>query len=444
MTQDETLKKDGFKVVHPNAAGIDIASQMHYVAVPPDRDEDPVRKFGSFTADLHEIAHWLKQCGIDTIAMESTGIYWVQLYLILEEYGFEVFLVNARHIKNVAGRKSDVLDCQWILQLHTYGLLNASFQPESITRELRTYMRQRKNLTEGYSIQIQLMQKAFEQMNIKLHNVIADITGKSGQLIIQAILSGERNAERLAELADKHIKASKEDLIKSLEGNWRNEHVFELRQAYELYHIFKQKINECDIQIEQVLDTLGNQNSHSDSEKQSRKVYSKNRFNFDATNYLKKIIGVDITKIFGVSELIATEIISETGLDMSKWATKKHFASWLNLAPNNRISGGKLLKTKKIKKKNKAGQAFLMAAFALQRSDNWLGEFYRRVKAKNGPAIATKATARKLSLIFYDMVKDKKEFNPIPINIYNLHFKERKMKYIINQALKYGMNIVPA
>jgi len=239
MTQDETLKKDGFKVVHPNAAGIDIASQMHYVAVPPDRDENPVRKFGSFTADLHEIAHWLKQCGIDTIAMESTGIYWVQLYLILEEYGFEVFLVNARHIKNVAGRKSDVLDCQWILQLHTYGLLNASFQPESITRELRTYMRQRKNLTEGYSIQIQLMQKAFEQMNIKLHNVIADITGKSGQLIIQAILSGERNAERLAELADKHIKASKEDLIKSLEGNWRNEHVFELRQAYELYHIFK-------------------------------------------------------------------------------------------------------------------------------------------------------------------------------------------------------------
>jgi transposase len=443
MNQDQTLKKDGFKVVHPNAAGIDIASQMHYVAVPPDRDETPVRKFGSFTADLHEIAQWLKQCGIDTIAMESTGIYWVQLYLILEEYGFEVFLVNARQIKNVSGRKSDVLDCQWILQLHTYGLLNASFQPTSITRELRTYMRQRKNLTEGYSVQILLMQKAFEQMNIKLHNVIADITGKSGQLIIQAILSGERNAERLAELADKLVKASKEDLVKSLEGNWRNEHVFELRQAYELYQIFKQKINECDIQIEKVLNTLKDQNSNPDSDKHDRKVYSKNRFNFNATNYLKNIIGVDITKIFGVSELIATEIISETGLDMSKWPTKKHFASWLNLAPNNRISGGKLLKTKKIKKKNKAGQAFLMAAFALQRSDNWLGEFYRRVKAKNGPAIATKATARKLSLIYYDMVKDKKEFNPIPIDMYNLHFKERKIKYIINQAIKYGMNIVP-
>lgn len=443
MKQDQTLKKDGFKVVHPNAAGIDIASQMHYVAVPPDRDETPVRKFGSFTADLHEIAHWLKQCGIDTIAMESTGIYWVQLYLILEEYGFEVFLVNARHIKNVSGRKSDVLDCQWILQLHTYGLLNASFQPESITRELRTYMRQRKNLTEGYSAQIQLMQKAFEQMNIKLHNVIADITGKSGQLIIQTILSGERNADRLAELADKHIKAKKEDLIKSLEGNWRNEHIFELKQAYELYLVFKQKINECDIQIEKVLHTLDNENSGSDFEKKDRKVYSKNRFNFDATNYLKRIIGVDITNIFGVSELIATEIISETGLDMSKWPTKKHFASWLNLAPNNRISGGKLLKSKKIKKKNKAGQAFLMAAFALQRSDNWLGEFYRRMKAKNGPAIATKATARKLALIFYDMIKDKKEFNPISMDTYNQFLRERKLKYIQNQALKLGLSLMP-
>ena len=443
MKQDQTLKKDGFKVVHPNAAGIDIASQMHYVAVPPDRDETPVRKFGSFTADLHEIAHWLKQCGIDTIAMESTGIYWVQLYLILEEYGFEVFLVNARHIKNVSGRKSDVLDCQWILQLHTYGLLNASFQPESITRELRTYMRQRKNLTEGYSAQIQLMQKAFEQMNIKLHNVIADITGKSGQLIIQTILSGERNADRLAELADKHIKAKKEDLIKSLEGNWRNEHIFELKQAYELYLVFKQKINECDIQIEKVLRTLDNENSGSDFEKKDRKVYSKNRFNFDATNYLKRIIGVDITNIFGVSELIATEIISETGLNMSKWPTKKHFASWLNLAPNNRISGGKLLKSKKIKKKNKAGQAFLMAAFALQRSDNWLGEFYRRMKAKNGPAIATKATARKLALIFYDMIKDKKEFNPISMDTYNQFLRERKLKYIQNQALKLGLSLMP-
>jgi len=445
MKDKTILKEDVFKLVHPNAAGIDIASQMHYVAVPPDRDEHPVRKFGSFTVDLHEIAQWLKQCNIDTVAMESTGIYWIQLYLVLEEYGFNVFLVNARHVKNVSGRKSDVLDCQWILQLHTYGLLSPSFQPETMTRELRSYMRQRKNLTQSYSVEIQLMQKAFDQMNIKLHNVLSDITGKSGQSIITAILSGERDAQLLAELADKSVKAPKEDIIKSLQGNWREEHLFELKQAYELYLIFKEKINECDLQIEKVLHRLETcSNVISGQHKTDRNVYSKNRFNFNATNYLTNILGVDITKIFGISELLATEIISETGIDMTKWPTKKHFASWLNLAPNNRISGGKLLKSKRVKKKNKAGQAFLMAAFALQRSDHWLGEFYRRLKAKHGAIIATKATARKLALIFYEMAKLKIEFNPIPIETYNQHFKERKLKYLKNQALKYGLNLVPA
>jgi transposase len=445
MKLEGKKKEGGFHIVHPNAAGIDIASQMHYVAVPPDRDDMPVKKFGSFTVDLHEIAKWLKECNIDTVAMESTGIYWVQLYLILEEYGFEVYLVNARHIKNVTGRKSDVLDCQWILQLHTYGLLNRSFQPESITRELRSYMRQRKNLTESYAVEIQLMQKALDQMNIKLHNVISDITGKSGQEIINAILLGERDAIKLSGLADKRIKATREDMIKSLEGNWRDEHIFELKQAYDLYLIFKDKILECDQQIEKVLQKLqANDGSDLTDKAETRKVYSKNRFIFNATDYLKGIVGVDLTKIFGISELIATEIISETGVDMSKWSTKKHFTSWLNLVPNNRISGGKLLKPKKVKKKNKAGQAFLMAAFALQRSDHWLGEFYRRIKAKNGPAVATKATARKLALIFYDMVKSKKEFAPISIDTYNQHFKEKRVKYILNQAVKYGLNITSA
>ena len=445
MKDKTILKEEVFKLVHPNAAGIDIASQMHYVAVPPDRDEQPVRKFGSFTVDLHEIAKWLKQCNVDTVAMESTGIYWIQLYLVLEEYGFSVFLVNARHVKNVSGRKSDVLDCQWILQLHTYGLLNPSFQPETMIRELRSYMRQRKNLTQSYSVEIQLMQKAFDQMNIKLHNVLSDVTGKSGQSIIKAILSGERDAQLLAELADKSVKAPKEDIIKSLQGNWREEHLFELKQAYELYLIFKEKINECDRQIEKVLGRLETcSNVLSGEHKTDRNVYSKNRFNFNATSSLKNILGVDVTKIFGISELLATEIISETGMDMTKWPTKKHFASWLNLAPNNRISGGKLLKSKRMKKKNKAGQAFLMAAFALQRSEHWLGEFYRRIKAKHGAIIASKATARKLALIFYDMAKLKVEFNPIPIETYNQYFKERKMKYLKKQAFKYGYDLVPA
>lgn len=443
MKNKSFSSKDGFKIVHPNAAGIDIASQMHFVAVSPERDHKPVRKFGTFTSDLHDIAIWLKKCNIDTVAMESTGIYWIQLYLVLEEYGFNVFLVNARHVKNVSGRKSDVLDCQWLLQLHTYGLLNPSFQPETMIRELRSYMRQRKNLTQNYATEVQHMQKAFEQMNIKLHNVLTDITGKSGQNIIKAILAGNRDACQLTELVDNHVKASKEDIIKSLQGNWRDEHLFELKQAYELYLIFKEKINDCDRQIEKVLLNLESNSTYEKEDKKDRHVSTKNRFNFNSTNYLKNILGVDVTKIFGISELLGTEIVSEIGLDMSKWATKKHFVSWLNLAPNNRISGGKLLKSKKSTKKNKAGQAFLMAAYALQRSNHWLGEFYRRLKARQGPTVATKATARKLAIIFYNMIKKKEEFDPIPIETYNQDFKERKLKYIKNQALKLGLNLVP-
>lgn len=435
--------KTEFQLVHPNAAGIDIASDVHYVSVPADRDEMPVKNFGSFTENLHEIAHWLKQCRIDTIAMESTGIYWVQLYLILEDYGFDVFLVNARHIKNVTGRKSDVLDCQWIQQLHSFGLLNKSFQPNNQIRELRAYMRHRKSMTEAYATQIQLMQKAFEQMNIKLHNVLTDITGKSGQLIIKAILSGERDPEVMARLADKQVKASKEEIKKSLTGNWRDENVFELKQAYETYLFFREKISECDVQIENVLSRMEPEKPEDlQKEKTARKVYTKNRFNFNATNYLTNILRVDVTKVFGISEVLALDIISETGIDMTKWPTKKHFSSWLNLAPNNRVSGGKLLKPKRIKKKNKAGQAFLMAAYALQRSDHWLGSFLRRIKSKHGPTVAIKATARKLALIFYDMVKFGKEFNPINNELYEKNFNQKRIKYIKDQAAKYGYELV--
>jgi transposase len=434
------MKKKPIRILRPNAAGIDVASEVHYVAVPPDRCSEPVKRFGSFTEDIHEVAKFLKQCQIDTVAMESTGIYWIQLYLILEEYGFEVFLVNAHHIKNVSGRKSDVLDCQWIQELHSYGLLSKSFQPDSITRELRSYLRQRKSLTESYSKQVLHIQKAFEQMNIKLHNVLTDITGKTGQIIIKAILSGERNPENLVLNVDPNVKASKEEIIKSLKAIWREEYLFQLKQAYDLYLVFKEKIKECDIQIEKTLKTLESINQSS-NDKIKRSVYSKNRLNFNGTQYLKNILGVDVTKIFGISELVALEIISETGIDMSKWKTEKHFSAWLNLAPNNRISGGRLLKPKKSKKKNKAGQAFLMAAYALQRSDHWLGHYYRRMKSKNGPLVATKATARKLAVIFYKMVKNKLEFSPISLENYNSKFKDQKMKYLIKQASLLGFRL---
>lgn len=434
--------KEVFTLTRPNAAGIDIASNMHYVAVPADRDEQCVRKFGSFTQDLHDMAHWLKLCKIDTVAMESTGVYWIQPFLVLEEYGFEVFLVNAKHIKNVSGRKSDVKDCQWIQQLHSYGLLNRSFQPEDLIRELRTYIRHRKDLTHGYSSQVQLMQKAFEQMNIKLHNVLSDITGKSGLLIINAILGGERDASVLAELADKNVKASKEDIFKSLQGIWRQDNLFELKQAYELYLFYKEKIKACDIQIESVLKQIADSTGHQISKTNSRKVSGKNKFNFDASSYLNSMVGVDLTDIFGISEITAINILSETGTDLSKWPSEKQFTSWLNLAPNTRISGGKNLKSKRIKKKNHAGQAFLMAASSLKASNNWLGEFYRRIKSKSGAPTAIKATARKLAIIFYKMVRFNQQFKPLDIQEYNQYFKERRLKYINNQALNYGYKLI--
>lgn len=448
----DNFSNDIFKVMHLNAAGIDIASGMHYAAVPADRDSENVRKFGSFTSDLHAMAEWFKTCGVDTVAMESTGVYWIQPFLVLEEYGFDVYLVNARQIKNVSGRKSDVKDCQWIQQLHTYGLLNKSFQPDDLTRELRSYIRQRKNLTQGYTREVQLMQKAFEQMNIKLHNVISDITGKSGMLIIEAILAGGRDAEKLAELADSRIKSPREDVVKSLQGIWREDNLFELRQAFDLYHVFRSKITDCDKQIEKVLkkiaDNISNDADKNKSTtdkpvKNKRKANGKNRFNFNATPHLGVIAGVDLTEIYGISELTVTEIIAETGADMSKWASEKHFTSWLNLAPNTRTSGGKRLKSKPSRKKNKAGQSFLMAASTLKRSDNWLGEFYRRIKAKSGPAVAIKATARKMAIIFYKMLKEKVDFNPLPLEEYNQYFKERKIKYINKQADLYGLKLVP-
>lgn len=441
--ESKDLNSGTFKIMHPNAAGIDIASQMHYVAVPKDRDEAPVRKFGSFTEDLHEMARWLQSCSIDTVAMESTGVYWVQPYLVLEEYGFDVFLVNARHIKNVSGRKSDVKDCQWIQQLHSYGLLNKSFQPEDKVRELRTYVRQRKNLTCGYSSQIQIMQKAFDQMNIKLHNVISDITGKSGMLMIGAILNGERDAHVLADLADSRIKASKEDIEKSLQGIWRQDNLFELKQAYEIYNFFVDKIVDCDKQIENVLKQIADQSPEPPKNSSRKIARGKNRFNFNASDYFNIITGIDLTEIFGISEQSVAEIISETGTNMTKWATDKHFTSWLNLAPNTRTSGGKRLKSKSVKKKNKAGQAFLMAASSLKASNNWLGEFYRRIKAKSGSPVAIKATARKIATIFYKMLKEKVAFTPLPILEYNQHFKERKLKYINKQATNYGFKLVP-
>jgi transposase len=440
-------RKSGFPILYPNAAGIDIASREHYVAVNPAVDEHPIRSFGCFTEDLYAIANWLLECKVDTVAMEATGIYWISLFLILEEAGLNVVLVNAKHVKNVSGKKSDVKDAEWIRQLHSCGLLSSSFQPDMFTRTLRTFMRHRKNLTEMAATHIRMMQKAMEQMNIKLQNVIADITGKSGQAIIRAILEGERCAEVLVQLLDGRIKASREVVIKSLKGVWKEENLFELKQSFELYHDYRKKIKECDEQIKAHLITktgeFKNEASTTKGIKKAKVKSNKNNLSFDATEILKQIVGTDLTEIFGITDTTATEIISEIGLDMNKWPTPKNFTSWLDLAPNNKVSGGKLLSSKIQKKKNKAGQVFKMAAYAVQRSKNWLAIFYHRIKARRGAAKAITATARKIAVIFYKLAKEKTAFSSLSIEQYMETFKENQLKKLKKQAASLGLLLVP-
>ena len=435
-------KKSGFPVLYPNAAGIDISSREHFVAVNPSIDDHPIRAFGCFTEDLYSIAQWLAECKVDTVAMEATGIYWVSLYLILEEAGFNVVLVNAKHVKNISGKKSDVKDAEWIRQLHACGLLSASFQPDIYIRKLRCYMRYRKNLTDMAATHIRMMQKAMEQMNIKLQHVIADITGKTGQAIIKSILDGERDAGKLLQLVDGRIKASKDDIAKSLAGLWKEEHLFEVKQSFEFYHFYREKIQECDQQIKAHL----NDKFHEQLPVPSPKVKAKNNKNnlcFYATYVLQEIAGVDVTQIFGITDTNAVEIISEIGLNMNKWPTVKNFTAWLNLAPNNKISGGKLLSSRTAKKKNRAGQIFKMSAFAVQRSENWLAVFYHRIKSRSGAAIAITATARKIAVIFYSMLKNRTEFNPIPIDTYTISFKEQRLRKITKQAKRMGFKLIP-
>jgi transposase len=427
-----------FAMLNPDAAGVDIGSKEHWVAVPEGKDEQPIRRFGSFTEDLHAIAAWLKQCAIKTVAMESTGVYWIPLFLVLEEYGFEVYLVNAKHVKNVSGKKTDEKDCRWIQRLHSCGLLTASFQPDLKTRELRSYIRHKQNLIQSASTHVLRMQKAFEQMNIKLHHVITDITGKTGTKIIEAILAGQRDATELAKNADARVHPSKKEfIIKSLQGNWREEHLFELKQSYELYRFYQAKIWECDIEIQKIVSRYGvpeNKNIANESQESGNK---KKKESAEA-QYLRTIFGVDVTEIWGIKENMAIELLSEIGMDMSKWPTEKHFVSWLGLAPNTKVSGGKIISSKIPKKQNKAGQLFRMIAYVIQRSDHWLAVFYRRMRAKGGPKKAIVATARKLAIIFYKMVKNKEGFKPIDLEVYQQQYKEQKIKWLEKQALRLG------
>lgn len=423
------------------AAGIDVGSQEHYVAVADGLDDQPVRSFPCFTGDLNRMADWLVKIGIQTVVMESTGVYWIPVFEILEERGLEVLLVNARHVKNVSGRKSDVLDCQWLQQLHTYGLLAGAFRPPEQICALRAFLRHRDNLIRYAASHIQHIQKALRQMNLLLDNVVSDITGKTGMLIIRAIVDGERDPHKLSQHRDYRCRRSEEEIAKSLEGHYRDEHLFALRQALELYDIYHEKILACDLAIEQQIDTFDTQSNRDLPPKKMRK--QGNAFAFDVRGQLYRITGVDLTRIDGIDETTALKFLSETGTDMSRWKTEKHFASWLGLSPGNKISGGKILNSKTRPSANRAAAALRVAAFTLAHSKSALGAFYRRLRNRLGAPKAITATAHKMARLIYAMLKHGSEYVDRGQDYYEQQYQERIMNNLRKQAAQYGFTLIP-
>ncbi len=427
-------------VVNPNAAGIDVGDTIHAVAVPKDRDQQCVRIFGAMSCDLEEIVHWLEKCEVDTIALESTGVYWKPLFNYLIRHGFEVYLVNAQHVRNVTGRKTDQSDAEWLQQLHSCGLLKSSYLPEDEQETLRTLVRHRRTLTQESSRFVLRMEKALELMNIKLHTVISNLVGKTGTAIVEAIIAGERNAVNFLPFIDGRIKADPQVIVKSLEGNWRQEQLFTLKENYTCYKFFQERIDTCDQAIEAWLQQYAAIQNEGEvpvtkakkgNEQAPAKKKNKNAPPFDIRSYLTSILGVDVLAIYGLSEVSALEILAETGTDMSKWSSEKHFVSWLNLCPNNKISGGKLISSRLMKKKaNPASQAFRMAANGIQRSDHWLGDYFRRMKSKGGNKYAIVATANKIATIYYKMVRNKVEFTPLDLQQYQEKRKNAKIAYL--------------
>ena len=434
----------GLEVVHPHAAGIDVGNSAHDVAVRPDRDSEPVRRFECFTADLHRMADWLQSCGVETVAMQSTGVYWIPLYEILEERGLEVYLVNARHTKNLPGRKSDVQESQWLLKLHTYGLLNNSFQPVSEIRGLRTYWRQRGEHVRGAATCIQRMQKALTQMNVQLANVISDISGLTGQLIIRAIVAGDRDPRKLAGLSDRRVHASQEEIAKSLEGNWRPELLFVLQQEIDMYHTYQKRIVECDRQLQKQLARLTGVTPPGKEPRQKPKTKpaaAKNAPRFDLSSELQRVTGVDLTRIDGIDVMVAQTLLSEVGLDMSRWKTESHFASWLGLCPENRISGDKVLARGTRRVVNRAATALRQAANTLIRSRSYLGAQYRRLRTKLGAPKAITAMAHRLARLVYRMLKYGQAYVDKGTEYYEERFRQQQIQLLRKRAAKLGLQI---
>jgi transposase len=412
------------------------------VAVRPDADDTPVREFASFTEDLEALAQWLTQCGVDVVAMESTGVYWIPLYELLDSRGFVVHLVNARHVKNVSGRKSDVLDCQWLQQLMSYGLLCGAFRPQEEICVLRAVSRQRDMLVQYQSKHVQHMQKALTQMNVQLDNVISDIVGETGQKIVRAILGGERDPLTLAKLRNGRIRASEADIVKALQGNWRAEHLFALKQAVNLYDSYQTSIAECDAQLAQVLGSLAIHDDAPEPPKSGpgRPVKVEK---FDLRKALYRVCGVDLTRIDGIDVGTALKMVAEVGPELSRFKTVKHFASWLGLCPGTKISGGKVLSGASKRTANRLAQGLRMAAVSAGNSHSALGAYHRRLAARLGKAKAIRATAHKLARLIYTLMTKGEQYVDQGQDYFEEQHQQRVMKNLKKKALAMGFSLVP-
>jgi transposase len=437
-------------ILKPNAAGIDIAAEVIYVAVPEDRATPNVRSFGTFTRDLHAIGDWLRECGAESIALESTGVFWIPLFQILEARGFEVYLVNARHVKNVPGHKSDVADCRWLQYLHAVGLLRASFRPNQDVCAVRSILRHRDTLVTAAASEVQHMQKSLVQMNIQLHHVISDLTGKTGLTIVDAILSGERDPQVLAQLRDPRIKACLSDIVKALEGDWKDEHLFTLRQALHTYRHYQNLIAECDQEIEQRIPRFASavdpeEHPLPPSTRPGKKPKG-NAIRFEAKDLrveLHRIFGTDLTQVPGIDITTAHAIFTEVGADLSSFRTGKHFSSWLGLCPDNSVSGGKILSVKTRKVRNRTAKALRMAAQSLHHSQSALGEYYRRMRSRLGAPEAITATAHKLARIIYNLITTGKAYDETEFADSESAYQRRRLVRLTTEAAKLGYTLTP-
>lgn len=436
------------EIIHPNAAGLDIGAREIYACVPPNRSGATIQVFATFTPDLVRLADWLLAQQVDTVAMESTGIYWIPVFEILEARGLEVYLVNGRHVKHVPGRKSDLADCQWIQKLHMLGLLNASFRPDAEICALRAYLRHRHDLVQHRAAHIQHMQKALQQMNLQLPQVLADITGETGMAIVRAIVAGERDGLKLAQLRNFRCKSSEDTIAKALTGSWQAEHLFALQQSLALYDFYTLQIADCDLQIQSQYSSMKPrwQDASADGLVLNTKPPRKKRKNepsFDARTEIIRLTGTDLAGVDGLGANLAQIILSEIGTDMSKWSSAKQFAAWLGLAPRNDISGGKVLRSRTLASHNRAGQAFRQAATAVARSRSAFGAYYRRKRSQGGPLFAQVATAHKIARTVYHLLKYRIPYEDIGAKEFEAKQSERDVAYLRKKAAKLGFTLSP-